>query len=155
MRPAEIVTAIVLLAIAGMVVLEGIRLGPGWGDSGPRGGFFPFWLGVVLAAAALGILVTAVRGAGPSPPFFPPGAVRLVLTVFVPMAAAFALMELVGFYIAAFAYLGGYMRLTGRLSWPLTGAVSVLFPAVTFFVFERWFLIPLPKGLFGERLLPF
>lgn len=155
MRQAEIVTAVVLLAIAGAVLLEGVRLGPGWGEAGPRGGFFPFWLGVILAAASLGILAAAVRRAGPTPPFFPPGAVRLVLTVFLPMVVAFGLMELVGFYLAAFLYLGGYMRLTGRLSWSLTGAVSVLFPAATFMVFERWFLIPLPKGLFGERLLPF
>ncbi|MGH7267005.1 MAG: tripartite tricarboxylate transporter TctB family protein [Candidatus Rokuibacteriota bacterium] len=157
MRRAEILTALVLLVIAGVVMREALRLGVGWGDSGPRAGFFPFWLAVVLGLSGLGILINIVRdrSAAAAKPFFPPGAVRLVSTVLIPMVGAIALLEVVGFYVAALVYLVSYIRLTGRQSWSLTLAVSVLFPVVTFLVFERWFLIPLPKGLFGERLVPF
>jgi putative tricarboxylic transport membrane protein len=157
MRRAEILTACVLSVIAGVVMFEAIRLGPGWGDSGPRAGFFPFWLSVILGVASLAILARAVWDAPEAAgrPFFPPGALRLVLTVLIPMAGAIVLFEVVGFYLAAFVYLLGYIRLTGRQSWAVTLAVSVLFPVATFLIFERWFLIPLPKGLFGERLIPF
>ncbi len=157
MKRAEIITALVLMAIAATVGLEAVRLGPGWGDSGPRAGFFPFWLAVILGLSSLWILAQAVRdrSARMASPFFPAGALRLVLTVFLPMAGAVALFELVGFYLTSLAYLLVYIRLTGRQSWALTVAVSMLFPAATFLIFERWFLIPLPKGLFGERLLPF
>lgn len=156
MRVAEILTALGLLAIAGVVMYQAIRLGPGWGEAGPRGGFFPFWLAVVLAASSVWLLVRAVRDPRLlGRPFFPPGGRRLVLTVFLPMAGAFALVELVGFYVASLVYLVGYIRLTGRQAWPLTLAAGVVFPVATFLVFERWFLIPLPKGLFGEQLVPF
>lgn len=156
MRRAEIGTALVLLAVAGMVMYQAVGLGPGWGEAGPRAGFFPFWLSVLLAVSSVSILVQALRRpAAGGQPFFPPRAPRLVLTVFLPMAAAVALIELVGFYVAALGYLLAYIRLTGRLSWPVTLAVSILFPVLTFLVFERWFLLPLPKGLFGERLVPF
>jgi hypothetical protein len=156
-RRAEIVTALVLLAIAGVVMREGVRLGPGWGDIGPKAGFFPFWLSVVLGLSSLWILVGALRdrSARGSGPFVSARALGLVLTVFLPMAGAMALFELVGFYLASALYLVAYIRMTGRQSWVLTLAVGVLFPALTFLVFERWFLIPLPKGLVGERLLPF
>jgi putative tricarboxylic transport membrane protein len=156
-RRAEIATALVLLGLAALVMAEAIRLGPGWGDVGPRAGFFPFWLAVILGGASLWILVQALgaSAARPSRPFFPPGAFRLVFTVLLPMAGAIALMEIVGFYLAALVYLLVYIRLTGRQSWTTTLAVGILFPVLTFLVFERWFLIPLPKGLFGERLIPF
>jgi hypothetical protein len=157
MKLAEILTALGFLAIAVIVLVEAARLGPGWGEAGPRGGFFPFWLGVLLGVSSLVILVGVLRDQArlTGTPFLPAGAVRQVLTVLIPMAAAFALIEVVGFYVAAALYLIVYIRLTGRQSWSLTLAVGVLFPVLTFFVFERWFLIPLPKGLFGERLIPF
>lgn len=157
MKRAEIVVALALLAVAAVVLVQAVRLGPGWGEAGPRAGFFPFWLGVILGLSSLWILAQAMRAPGGdrARPFFPAGAPRLVLTVFLPMVGVVALFEIVGFYVAAVLYLLGYIRLTGRQRWPFTLAVSVLFPLLTFFVFERWFLIPLPKGLFGERLIPF
>lgn len=156
MRRAEILTAAALLGVALLVMYEAIRLGPGWGDIGPRGGFFPFWLAILLGAASLWNLLAAVRDPRLSAtPFFPPGAFGKVMTVLLPMAGAFVLVEVVGFYLAALVYLVVYIRLTGRQAWPLTLAVSVLFPVLAFLVLERWFLILLPKGLFGERLIPF
>ncbi|MBI2161306.1 MAG: tripartite tricarboxylate transporter TctB family protein [Candidatus Rokubacteria bacterium] len=157
MKRAEVLVALGLLVVALVVLSQAIHLGPGWGEDGPRAGFFPFWLAVVLGVSSLWVLVQALRapgGAG-ARPFFPVGGRRLVLTVFLPMAGAIALLEVVGFYIASLIYLVIYIRLTGRQGWPLTLAVGVLFPLITFFIFERWFLILLPKGLFGERLLPF
>lgn len=157
MKRAEVLVALGLLVVALVVLSHAIRLGPGWGEDGPRAGFFPFWLAVVLGVSSLYVLVQGLRprGGAEARPFFSPGGRRLVLTVFLPMAGAIALFEVVGFYIAALIYLVVYIRLTGRQSWSLTLAVGILFPLITFFVFERWFLILLPKGLFGERLLPF
>ncbi len=38
------------------------------------------------------------------------------------------------------------MKWLGKYSWPLTLAIAIGVPAVFYFVFEKWFLIPLPKG---------
>ena len=44
------------------------------------------------------------------------------------------------------------MRWLGRYSWLVVLAVAIGMPIVTFVVFERWFLVPLPKGPIEEFL---
>ena len=43
MRQADIVFALCLLVLAGLVAWESLALNIGWGINGPEGGFFPFW----------------------------------------------------------------------------------------------------------------
>jgi len=39
-----------------------------------------------------------------------------------------------------------FMRWLGRYDWGKVFVIAVSVPVVTFIVFERWFLVPLPKG---------
>ncbi len=39
-----------------------------------------------------------------------------------------------------------FMRRLGRYDWSIVAAVSLGVPLVIFLIFERWFLLPLPKG---------
>ena len=48
MRAAEIVTASMLIFLGGIVLFDAVRLGIGWGMDGPRSGFFPFWLALIM-----------------------------------------------------------------------------------------------------------
>jgi hypothetical protein len=156
MKRAEIICALALLALAGTGVVEAIRLGSGWGPSGPRAGFFPFWLSLILGACSVMILIRALRmdptHEAVKKPFVTATKLKPVLAVFLPMAAAVALTEVIGFYLMSAVYLAFFMRWMGRHSWPLILAISLLFPAATFLVLERWFLIPMPKGMFGQHL---
>jgi hypothetical protein len=154
MKRAELICALALLAISGVGIMEAIRLGPGWGPAGPRAGFFPFWLSVILGISSLTIFLRAVRMApgkeAAKQPFVTMQRFRPVLAVFLPMAAAVFLFEIIGFYLASILYLAFYMRWMGRHSWPIVSAVSLFFPVATFLILERWFLIPLPKGMLGN-----
>jgi hypothetical protein len=38
------------------------------------------------------------------------------------------------------------MKWLGRYNWVMTIGIAVGVMIATFFVFERWFLVPLPKG---------
>jgi hypothetical protein len=38
------------------------------------------------------------------------------------------------------------MRWIGRYSWAAILVLGLAFPVVTFLVFEKWFLVPMPKG---------
>ena len=60
-------------------------------------------------------------------------------------AASVALMHFIGLYVASALYIGFYMRWVGRHSW-LSVTLPVGIPVVTFLVFEKWFLVPMPKG---------
>lgn len=156
MRKAEILCALGLLAVAAVATAEAFRLEFGWGPAGPKPGFFIFWLAVLLAGSSLVILLRALfqPGAHLSRPFVTRQVLRPVLLVFLPMGGAVLLFEVVGFYVTAALYLAGYMRGVGRHSWAAVLAMSLLFPLATLFVIERWFLIPLPKGMLGD-FLPF
>ena len=145
MRAADLVTASVLMLLGGVVVFDAVRLGIGWGTDGPKSGFFPFWLGVVMIAVCAAILVQTVVRASKTP-FVTREQLGPVLKVLWPAMALVVLTQWLGLYVSAGLYTGFYMRWIGRHSWPGVVAVAVLFPLVTFFVFEKWFLVPMPKG---------
>lgn len=145
MRAADLITAVVLMAVGVVVLSDALRLGIGWGTDGPKSGFFPFWLAVALLACCLGITVQALRRAG-GPPFVARTAFGQVLKVLWPASAAVLLMQFVGLYVASALYMGFYMRWIGRHSWPAVVGMSVGFSVVTFLLFEKWFLVPMPKG---------
>jgi len=156
MQRADVICALVLLVLAGSVAREAIRLEIGWGDIGPKGGFFPFWLAVILALSSLTVLIKAFSAwrEKERESFLPLGKLGLFLTVLVPIALVVPLIEAVGFYTTAFLYLTLYIWWTGRKRWWVNLSISILFPLAIFFVFEKWFLIPLPKGSL-EAYLPF
>ena len=47
-RVPELVVALLLMALAVLVIVDSIRVGTGWGDEGPRSGYFPFYIGLAL-----------------------------------------------------------------------------------------------------------
>lgn len=143
------------LVVAGVVFMrEALQLPTGWTPSGPGPGFFPFWLATGFTVSGLAVFVRTwndhrARGE----PFLPPGALKRLLVVYLPMVGVVAFLQYLGIYLGGLLYLGGYTRLVGRHPWPVVLAVSVGVPLALFLIFERWFLMPLPKGMFLERLL--
>ena len=65
---------------------------------------------------------------------------------FWPATAAVALMHFVGLYVASALYMGFYMRWVGRHSWVTVVLIALGVPIGSFLVFEKWFLVPMPKG---------
>jgi len=154
MRQADIICALGLLVLAGLVARESLALRIGWGLNGPQGGFFPFWLAIGLGICSLVVLAQAVRRATPalSKPLVTSGGWAPLLTVALPAIAMVALSEGVGLYPATALYLAFYMRWVGQHRWPLVLVVSLGVPLGSYFLFDKWFLIPMPKGLWGEHL---
>jgi putative tricarboxylic transport membrane protein len=145
MRAAELVTASVLIFLGGIVLFDAVRIGVGWGPDGPRSGFFPFWLALIMVIVCGVILVQAAldhRGKS----FVSREQLNSVLKVLWPATAAVALMDFVGLYVASALYMGFYMRWVGRHSWVAVVAIALGIPIGCFLVFEKWFLVPMPKG---------
>ncbi len=147
------------LVVAGLVFLrEALRLPTGWTPSGPGPGFFPFWLATGFTLTGLVVLGrTWINNQDPAKRFAPLDAWKRVLVVFLPMVAVVAFLPTLGIYLGGGLYLAAYARFVGRHRWPLVLALSIGVPLALFFVFERWFLMPLPKGtalewwLYGRR----
>ncbi len=145
MRAAELVTASVLILLGGVVLFDAVRIGFGWGPDGPRSGFFPFWLALIMVVVCAVILAQAALGArGKS--FVSREQLGPVLKVLWPAVAAVALMHFVGLYVASALYMGFYMRWVGRHSWVTVVLLALALPIASFLIFEKWFLVPMPKG---------
>jgi hypothetical protein len=156
MRKAETAVAALLTLFALAMIREATKLAIGWTEIGPGSGFFPFWLSVGVAVTGVIILTQSLRAprtADGDEAFIPLRAWKPLLIVFLPMVAVIALLEWLGIYIGGGLYLTGYMRLVGRFRWVTVVLISVLIPVVLFFIFEKWFLMPLPKGSILEALL--
>jgi putative tricarboxylic transport membrane protein len=145
MRAADLITASILILLGSLVIVDAMRLGVGWGMDGPKSGFFPFWLALIMLVCCAIIMAQQVRKATRHA-FVDREKLRPVLTVLWPAVLAVALMQWLGLYVASALYLGFYMRWVGRHSWATVISLAFGIPLVTFLVFERYFYVPMPKG---------
>ena len=146
-RWPELGAAAFLMVLAGLVIADSLRVGIGWAEDGPRSGYFPFYIGLLLLAASgwtLGATLWRWRQADPE--FATRTQLAQVVSVFVPMLVYVALIFPLGIYLASTVLIAYFMRRYGKYGIALTAAVSLGVPVLFYAVFERWFLVPLPKG---------
>ena len=55
-------------------------------------------------------------------------------------------MQWLGIYTASVLFIAYFMRWLGEYGWTRTVIVSVAVVVAFYFMFEKWFLVPLPKG---------
>jgi putative tricarboxylic transport membrane protein len=152
-RTVEIVVAVLLLAFAGLMAFDNWRTGMGWAPDGPKAGYFPFYLSVILAGASLYWLAEAIWKRGQDGrSFVDREQLRRVLQVFIPTAAFCLGTQLLGIYVAAFLLVAGFMRFVGRIAWWKAILTSLVFAGCMFVTFDVAFDVIMPKGPV-ERLL--
>src|SRR2546425_11287161 len=108
MRAADLATASLLILLGGVVVFDSVRIGIGWGTDGPKSGFFPFWLGVLMIATCGAILLQAWRRAAQKP-FVTRERLAPVPTVLWPATAMVVLIQPAGPHVASALFIGFYM----------------------------------------------
>jgi putative tricarboxylic transport membrane protein len=152
-RGPEVAMALFLLAIAGLVIKDSLRVGTGWGDDGPRSGYFPFYIGVLLALASAWVLLSQLRHwASDKAVFAEHEQLRLVLAILWPMVVYVAAIFFIGIHISSAVLIAYFMWRYGRYTWRVTAPVAIGVPLFFFVVFERWFLVMLPKGPIEQML---
>lgn len=148
-RVLEIIVALALLTVSAIIIYDSIRLGFGWVEGeGPAAGYFPFYIATVLGIASLAILLKAVLGNSDDlkESFVSRVAFGRVLTVLVPAIGYVAAIQFIGLYVASCLFISFFMIAIGRESVLRSIAVGIAVPVFFFVMFERWFLVPLPKG---------
>jgi putative tricarboxylic transport membrane protein len=152
-RSADIVVALILVAVGGLVIADSLRLGIGWAEDGPSSGYFPFYTGLLIVLSSVCTIVLALLGRFKNQgAFVGRGQLRGVLKVFVPTAIYVGLIGFIGIYVASALFIAVFMRWLGRFRWPAIIAVSIGVPLAIFLIFELWFLLPLPKGPLEDAL---
>jgi putative tricarboxylic transport membrane protein len=154
-RWPELLVALFLMALAVLVITDSLRVGAGWGEDGPKAGYFPFYIGVLLFASSGWVaLTTLLQWRKLTQSFVEREAFSGVLAVAWPSLIYVGLVAWIGIYIASVILIAYFMKRHGKYGWLPTAAVSLGVMAVFFVVFERWFLVPLHKGPI-EALLGF
>lgn len=151
-RTMELVTAAVLMIIGSIVIWDSMRVGAGWDINGPRSGYFPFYIGLLILVSSAATFASAVFS-GSRKIFVARDAFRSVLQVLVPTVVFGGFIAFLGIYAASALFIAYFMIRMGDFPWPTVAGVSLGVPIALFMLFEVWFLVPLPKGpietLFG------
>jgi putative tricarboxylic transport membrane protein len=153
------IAAIVLFVFGAATVLASLSLPIGTLRA-PGSGFFPLLLGLVLAVLSAVQGVTSYRArirqvrTEPVPAAEPQPRglgedTRRVLMFLGAVAAAVALLPLLGYAVASFVLMLALLRILGVASWPLIAAISATTALACYLVFVRVLGIPLPAGLPG------
>ena len=135
-----------VVALFGLITIIGsIKAGIGWGAEGPKSGFFPFYIGVAIILGSVVNVAQAwmdhSRGL-----FAEWSQLRQVLAVVIPTAIYVFVLPYTGIYVASAVLIAGFMMWLGNYRLPLSLAVGIGVPLILFLMFEKWFLVPLPKG---------
>jgi putative tricarboxylic transport membrane protein len=147
-KSAELAVAALFFIFGALVIYDSVRLGFGWQEvHGPRPGYFPFYIGLIICISAVVNVVGALRmKPEKNKAFVQVGQLKLVLTVLIPTAIFAAAVTWIGIYASAVLFIGFFMRWLGKYAWWKVVAVSIGTVIVFYVVFELWFKVPLPKG---------
>jgi len=153
-RRVEIITLLLLLALAVLLAWDNRRTGMSWDATGPQAGYFPFYLCVILAAACLwGLAREFLTRGQASETFVTRDQLRRVLQVFVPTLLFCLAMQWLGLYVASFLLIAAFMVFVGRIAAWKSLLTALLFSVIMFVTFQIAFDVIMPKGpleaLFG------
>ncbi|MGH8806260.1 MAG: tripartite tricarboxylate transporter TctB family protein [Noviherbaspirillum sp.] len=158
LRAAELGTAIITALLGALVIAGAREQGTGWSDAGPEAGYFPFYIGAILVAASAGTALHSLRHwRALATAFVEAAPFRHVVSVFVPMCLYGGGIWLLGSYIASTLFIAWFMwreRGENRYGFARIALTSVGVSLASYFIFERWFSVPLHGGLLS-RLIGF
>ena len=145
-KSVEVGVAALVVLFGALAIVGSISAGIGWGAEGPRAGFFPFYIGVAIVISGAVNMWTALRPDAPGGIFAEWSQLRQVLSVVIPATIYAFAVGYIGIYVSSAIFIAWFMRWLGKYSWSTVAAVAIGMPLVVYFVFEKWFLVALPKG---------
>jgi putative tricarboxylic transport membrane protein len=150
---AEKVTCLLFFLLAVFIGFESIKYPLGTIDN-PGPGFLPLLLGITMAVMTIALAVRVWKN-GPAKvhhTFWPEkGGLSKVSLAFLTVLLFTALLEITGYMINIFFLFLILLRPIGRQKWIWSISISVGATLVSYLLFDRWLMIPLPRGIwFGN-----
>ena len=150
-RLMELLVAGLFMGVSVLVMYDNWRIGARWVD-GPEAGYFPFRVGAIMFIASAVTFVANLLGRGPSSNFVERSQMKQVLQVLIPTVAFVITIGFLGIYVSAALFITFFMWWLGKYPIYKILPVAILVPLLLFFMFEVWFLVPLPKGPLEDAL---
>lgn len=154
-RTGDIATNVAVLLFSALIMMQGVKLGSGWGDSGPDPGFFPFYLTLIMMLGAVGALIQALRSKSTQLFFEDRREIIDLLRVGIPAALAIVCVPVLGLYITTALYVGLFGFWYGRFTWYWSIVAGVVVPLVLFVTLRLGFKIMMPRSIWYDTYLPF
>jgi putative tricarboxylic transport membrane protein len=153
-QAAELIVAAAIFLVGVVMMMDSQRIGMGWAPEGPQAGYFPFRTGAIISMASVVVFLRAFFGKHRNQELFVSwDRFKQVLYVLIPAVFYVLVTQFIGIYVASAVFIGGFMRVMAKFSWPKVILVGVGISAMLFYMFEVQFMVPLPKGplesLFG------
>ena len=146
-RTVDIVVSLLLLGLAALLCFDNWRTGIAWAADGPQPGYFPFYLGVMLAGASVyGLLTSLLTRTGAAQIFLTRDQLRRVMQVFIPTLLFCLFTQWLGIYVASFLLIAGFMWIIGRIALWKSLLTAFLFSIIMFVTFDIAFDVIMPKG---------
>lgn len=143
----DAVVAVLLFILGVVVVVQARALGASWTSDGPGAGYFPFYIGLIICIASIGIFYQAMAAKSrDTGAFVDREQLHRVLSVLLPAIAYVLCVMFIGLYVASAVYIALFMIVLGKYSAVKSVLVAVIVNAFLFAMFEVWFKVPLYKG---------
>lgn len=147
------IAGLILLAISLVLLVQSFQL-PSLPIVPVGAGFYPaIVLSFMAAASALLVVQDVMKHRAPAEAGVsdaPRRNYRLVVIAFAIVGAYVALLPLLGFRVATVLFVGAMQAALGRprtaRQWAVLAAIALGTAAVSYFIFERYLLVLLPRG---------
>lgn len=151
MKRSYQVTGLVIVAFAIAVIHESLQL-TYYTELGPGPGYFPFWIGVIVAFLGASMVYTATfRHADPLPEDLVPsrsGFTKMGV-VFAVLVWTIVMMDPLGFRLTNLVFFLALLPVLGCTNWVTVILVSLVGSFGVFYAFDTILTVPLPTGILG------
>jgi putative tricarboxylic transport membrane protein len=152
-RLMELAVAALLMALAVLIMYDNWRIGARWAEDGPQAGYFPFRVGAIMFIASAVTFATNLLARTSTANFVERSQLKRVIQVLAPTVVFVVAIGFLGIYVSAALFITFFMWWLGKYAiWKIL-PIAILVPVALFFMFEVWFLVPLPKGPFETEIL--
>jgi putative tricarboxylic transport membrane protein len=145
-RAMEVSVAFATAVFAVVVIVGSLQAGIDWGAEGPKAGFFPFYVGLVILGCSIVNLVQGLSARSRGGVFAEWRQLGKVVSIALPTAVYVASIHFIGIYVSSALLIALFMVWLGGYGWAYVVPIATGVPLTTFLIFEKWFLVALPKG---------
>jgi putative tricarboxylic transport membrane protein len=151
-RTMDVIVGACLLVLGLLIMADNYRIGAGWAPDGPRAGYFPLRLGLLITLCSAVVIWRALHNKTDRSLFVEWVKLIPVAQVLVPLIVYITAMQYLGMYVASTLFVAGFMHWLGKYSWLKSFVVALIMSVLLFWLFELQFLVPLPKGPLEQML---
>jgi putative tricarboxylic transport membrane protein len=151
LKIVEKVTSVLLFAFAIFIML-GARKYPLGAIDNPGPGFLPFLLGLALGGMSIALFIRNWKKKDSQPEVTRPegrGWIK-VSSIFLMLLLFTLFFEITGYIVNVFLFFLVLLRPIGRQKWSWSLSISIGAASISYVLFERWLMLPLPRGIWFQ-----